>query len=228
MILKSYIKGIAQIVLAPTVAVLVIWLFFSYVPSLNTINPDIWAMLVIDFVFIAAIVYMIEGILTLRDAANGKVSDTGEIYRIEHYKRGAKKFSMYIHDLCASGTVKVLYQNSVFTVLDVGGVFYLVCPHSSLDEDEPFGVIMTPNEIHTFIEIPKWFNHAASKNKFRVSLKMQEFPTILEKCWELNGRNTPRVVTESFNKKLVFWNNGLKYCIYFMLVLGLLLCKLSA
>lgn len=176
---KLYLLGLAQF-LAP-----VIWLLLLVLISklMGPIMKSSVGSAFSDLTSIVGIILCFRGFFTLikARAVNKAEKENPEIkYALIEADKSKKAFRNLIKNLCSIGIAKEIYRNDIFSVLNFNDLFYLLCPYRSMINDEPFGIILTAENIRKFIDnsdlVSEFISNVddATFSQMTVSLKVSD------------------------------------------------------
>lgn len=111
-------------------------------------------------------------------------------YALIDSDKSKKAFRNLIKNLCSIGIAKEIYRNDIFSVLNFNDLFYLLCPYRSIINDEPFGIILTAENVRKFIDNSDLLSEFISDiddatfSQMTVSLKENHFENLVKYCEE--------------------------------------------
>lgn len=204
---KLYLLGLAQF-LAP-----VIWLLLLVLISklMGPIMKSSVGSAFSDLTSIVGIILCFRGFFTLikARAVNKAEKENPEIkYALIEADKSKKAFRNLIKNLCSIGIAKEIYRNDIFSVLNFNDLFYLLCPYRSMINDEPFGIILTAENIRKFIDnsdlVSEFISNIddATFSQMTVSLKEIYFENLVKYCEEHKEERPSKLISVEFENEL--------------------------
>lgn len=204
---KLYLLGLAQF-LAP-----VIWLLLLVLISklMGPIMKSSVGSAFSGLTSIVGIILFFRGFFTLikARAVNKAEKENPEIkYDLIEADKSKKAFRNLIKNLCSIGIAKEIYRNDIFSVLNFNDLFYLLCPYRSMINDEPFGIILTAENIRKFIDnsdlVSEFISNIddATFSQMTVSLKEIYFENLVKYCEEHKEERPSKLISVEFENEL--------------------------
>ena len=204
---KLYLLGLVQF-LAP-----VIWMLLLVLISKLT-GPIMKSSVGSAFSGLTSIVGIIlffRGFFTLMKAKGvyEAEKENPEIkYALIEADKSKKAFRNLIKNLCSIGIAKEIYRNDSFSVLNFNDLFYLLCPYRSIINDEPFGIILTAENVRKFIDNSDLLSEFISNiddatfSQMTVSLKENHFENLVKYCEEHTEERPSKLISTELENEL--------------------------